>query len=113
MLMVATFLVLSLIIAILAVVFALQNADIIAVAFLNSSFEGSLALILLVTFAVGVITGMFLLLPYVFKYVSRARKLSRDNLRLRGDVGEKERGADDEYEEDEEEELSRSIKGGF
>jgi len=61
------FLITALIIAILAVVFALQNADIILVTFLIWKFEGSLALILLLTFATGVIVSLLILLPRIIK----------------------------------------------
>jgi uncharacterized integral membrane protein len=109
--MAAIFLILALIIAILAVVFALQNADVIAVVFFTYSFEGSLALVLLVTFAVGVIAGIFFILPYLFRSMMRVRKLSREKLRLEESLGE-----DEDYdgnEEEGEEDLSRSIRGGF
>ncbi len=57
----------ALIIAILAVVFALQNADIILVTFLIWRFEGSLALVLLLTFVMGAIVSLLALLPWIIK----------------------------------------------
>ena len=57
----------ALTIAIIAVVFALQNADIILVTFLIWKLEGSLALILLLTFATGVIVSLLILLPRIIK----------------------------------------------
>jgi len=57
----------ALIIAILVIVFALQNADIVLVAFLAWKFEGSLALVLLLAFAMGVIASLLILLPKVIK----------------------------------------------
>jgi len=58
-----TFLIISAIsIAILAVVFALQNPTTIGVRFLVWRFEGSLALVLLVTFACGFIVSALITL---------------------------------------------------
>lgn len=57
----------ALIIAILAVVFALQNADIILVTFLIWKFEGSLALVLLLTFVTGAIVSLLILSPWITK----------------------------------------------
>jgi uncharacterized membrane protein YciS (DUF1049 family) len=75
--MAAIFLVMALIIAILAVIFALQNAGVVTVAFFASNLEGSLALVLLITFAVGVIVGILLVLPYLIRRSLKVRNLSR------------------------------------
>lgn len=53
----------SLIISILAVIFALQNPQPMAVEVGTLNFEGSTALILLVTFAIGVVVGLLGALP--------------------------------------------------
>lgn len=52
------FLVAVLFIAILAVVFAVQNPAEVTVTFLTWKFESTLALVLLLTFALGVILGL-------------------------------------------------------
>ena len=52
------FLVAALLIAILAVIFALQNPAPVTVTFLNWKFESSLALMLLLTFALGLLLGL-------------------------------------------------------
>ncbi|MFH1575455.1 MAG: LapA family protein [Candidatus Nealsonbacteria bacterium] len=57
----------ALIIAIIAVLFALQNASIILISFLAWQFQGSLALVLLLTFALGFITGLLIILPKLIK----------------------------------------------
>lgn len=111
--MVAVFFILALIIAILAVVFALQNADVIAVVFFTYSFEGSLALVLLVTFAVGVIVGVFFILPYFFRSMIRARKLWREKSRLEESLEEEDLEEEDYDGEEDEEDLSKSVRGGF
>lgn len=56
-------LVLSLVLAVLTVVFALQNDDPMAVDFLFIQTQGSTALVLIVTFALGVIVGLLSTLP--------------------------------------------------
>jgi uncharacterized integral membrane protein len=53
----------ALVIAIIAVVFALQNITAVTVSFLFWSIHGSLALVLLVTLAVGVLISVLVSLP--------------------------------------------------
>jgi uncharacterized integral membrane protein len=76
----------SLIIAILAVLFAIQNANIIIVSFLVWQFQGSLALVLLLTFALGFIAGLLIILPKLIKrsfiIPSRKKKLEESQKRL-------------------------------
>lgn len=57
----------ALVIAILAIVFAIQNAVPITVTFLLWKFSGSLALVLLLTFALGVIMGLLASMPAVVR----------------------------------------------
>jgi uncharacterized integral membrane protein len=57
----------ALIIAILAVVFSIQNALVITISFFVWKFEGSLALILLSVFFLGFIVGLLILLPGIIK----------------------------------------------
>lgn len=61
------FIIAALIIAILAIVFAIQNANIVLVSFLLWKFEGSLALVLLLTFVLGFIAGLLIILPKLIK----------------------------------------------
>lgn len=56
-------LIFSLILSVLAVVFALQNNDTIAVNLLFFETRGSAALVLIVTFALGVLVGLLSTLP--------------------------------------------------
>lgn len=72
-------LVLALIIALIAVVFALQNAISISVNFLFWNFQGSLALILLTTLALGVFVGLLVSVPSVLR---RNRKISHQKKRI-------------------------------
>jgi len=60
-------LIVAIIVAILAVAFALQNAVPIAVSFLTWKFESSLALVLLITVALGVIMSLLVSVPSKIK----------------------------------------------
>ena len=60
-------LIVAIIVAILAVVFALQNAIPITVSFLTWRFESSLALVLLITVALGVIMSLLVSVPSMIK----------------------------------------------
>lgn len=58
-------LIIALILALIAMIFAIQNPQPVEVAFLgwNPLIEGSLALVLLVFYGAGILTGVLLLLP--------------------------------------------------
>jgi uncharacterized integral membrane protein len=60
-------LIVAIIVAILAVVFALQNAVPITVSFLTWRFESSLALVLLITFALGILMSLLVSVPSMIK----------------------------------------------
>jgi uncharacterized membrane protein YciS (DUF1049 family) len=67
-------------VVIVAVVFAGQNSAPVTVAFLGWSANSSMSLVLVITFAVGILLGMLLLLPSVWK---RTRALSAHKKKLR------------------------------
>jgi len=56
-------LILALAIAIMAVVFALQNPTIVTVSLFGYPVEGSLALVILVAVAVGIVIGVLVMAP--------------------------------------------------
>ena len=60
-------LILAIIVAILAVVFALQNAVPITVSFLTWRFESSLALVLLIALALGILMSLLVSVPSMVK----------------------------------------------
>jgi len=66
-------LVFALSIACLAVIFALQNSVPVVVNFLPWEFQGSLALVLLLTLALGVIVGLLVSVPSI---IGRSRRIS-------------------------------------
>ena len=61
------YLILALAIAIVAVIFALQNTMTITISFLAWEVTGSLSLVLLVTLAIGVLIGLLFLSPSTIK----------------------------------------------
>lgn len=70
-------LILSLVISLLAVAFALVNNETVMVNIGITSFQGSLALILLVTLFLGVLVGILASLPGRIKAQRRARALEK------------------------------------
>jgi len=60
-------LILALLLAILAVFFALQNTAVVTVALLAWNIHGSLALILLVSFCLGVVVSLLASLPSLLR----------------------------------------------
>jgi uncharacterized integral membrane protein len=65
--MITVFLVLGLIIAVVAVIFALQNTAAVTVSFFIWQFDQSLALVLLLAVALGVLIAVLTLLPTVIR----------------------------------------------
>jgi len=90
-------LILALAIALLAVIFAIQNTIVVKVSFLFWEIQGSLALILLITFIFGVLVGVFVLVP-------RLIKMKRMVFRQRKEI---ERLKEERKEKDEEETISQ------
>lgn len=69
-----------------SVIFALQNVDIITVTFFSWSLTGSLAIILLLAMAMGVLITILLVLPETVKNYFRYRALQKENQKLREDL---------------------------
>jgi len=65
--MATIYLIVALVIAIVAVIFALQNTMPIIISFLAWEVKGSLSLVLLVTLAIGVVIGLLVLAPSTIK----------------------------------------------
>lgn len=62
-----SFLIAALALAILTVIFALQNPIPVGVTFLLWKFEGSLALVLMLTFTLGVLVSVLVSIPTILK----------------------------------------------
>jgi uncharacterized integral membrane protein len=86
-------LIVAIIIAIVAVVFALQNAVPIAVGFLAWRFQSSLALVLLVTLALGILMSLLVSMPSMIrtrKIISnQKKKIQKLEIDLQKEVGSK------------------------
>lgn len=86
-------LIVAIIIAIVAVVFALQNAVPIAVGFLVWRFQSSLALVLLVTLALGILMSLLVSMPSMIrtrKVISnQKKKIQKLEIDLQKEVGSK------------------------
>lgn len=71
------YLIFALLIAVIAVIFALQNTMTITISFLAWEITGSLSLVLLITLAIGALIGLLVLAPSAIRSriaVSRDRK---------------------------------------
>ncbi|GEM_PF-3638336 len=67
----------SLAVAIVAVVFALQNADVVTVRFLAYEFQGSVAMMMLTTFAAGALSAALAVLTSLGKGALHNRTLTK------------------------------------
>lgn len=70
-------LIVALILAIVSVVFALQNSDVVEVVFFSLKMEGPFALFILASLVIGVVIGILVMVPGVIKNaltLSRTRK---------------------------------------
>ncbi len=65
--MATVYLIVALAIALIAVIFALQNTMTITIAFFVWQVTGSLSLVLLITLAIGVVIGLLVLAPSAIK----------------------------------------------
>jgi len=75
--MATVYLIFGLVIAVLAVIFALQNSMTVTISFLKWETTGSLSLVLLITLAIGAVIGLLVLAPSLIKHsfaVSNHRK---------------------------------------
>lgn len=75
------YLLIVLAVAIFAVIFALQNSMQIVISFFSWSTSGSLSLLLILAFAIGVVLGVLIMAPSAFKrslqFSGLKRKFSR------------------------------------
>jgi uncharacterized integral membrane protein len=66
----------------LAVMFALQNIEVVTVSFFSWHLQGSLSLILMVAMLTGIIIAFLIILPESLSGYFRYRALRRENARL-------------------------------
>lgn len=75
-------LVFVLVIVILAVIFAAQNSSIVNISFFSWSAAGSFSLILILTLTLGILVGVIIMAPSVFKRWFQSSGLQRKLNRL-------------------------------
>jgi lipopolysaccharide assembly protein A len=73
-------LIVALVIAVLAVVFALQNSMLVTISFFNSTVSGSLSLVLLATLAIGVLIGLLVLASSLFRKTFKTSSQHKTNV---------------------------------
>lgn len=61
------YLIVALVIAVVAVIFALQNSMLVTISFFSWTLTGSLSLVLLATLAIGVLIGLLVLAPNLLR----------------------------------------------
>ena len=71
------FLIFSILLAILASLFAIQNAVPVTVTYLNYRFEGSLAIIILASLLIGILVACAILIPLLIKKNWKISSLQR------------------------------------
>ncbi|MFW6359313.1 MAG: LapA family protein [Chroococcales cyanobacterium] len=74
--------VLALVIALITVIFALQNATLVIVNFFAWEFEASLALVLICTLVVGVVIGLLVSVPSGLRHKLRANRYRKRLIEL-------------------------------
>ncbi len=79
------FMILALVIAILSAVFAIQNATPVTVNIYGFSAESSLAVVLMITFAAGVLTSLLVSIPAVYLRERKKRRRQAEK-QVKGDV---------------------------
>ncbi len=67
------FLFLALIVVIIFALLAIQNHDLITIQFIKWSFSGPLAFILALTFLAGILTGVFMFIPSLWRKAKTGR----------------------------------------
>lgn len=65
-----------------ALLFALQNTAVVALSFLGWQFESSLALLILMAFAAGIIVSLLVSIPSAVKDSFRIMSLKKENRKL-------------------------------
>lgn len=84
----------ALVIIVLVAFFAMQNSQFVQISFLMWTFEGPLVIVLLITFAAGILSGWLTAIPSTMKKSRQVAELKRelkkqptDNVMRSGDGG--------------------------
>jgi len=81
-------LIIVLLFAVMAVIFAVQNVEVVPISFLFWQTEGSLALVLLLALVTGVVIGLLVTLPTRIKFSRELSKRKKEIAGLEGTVQE-------------------------
>jgi putative membrane protein len=65
-----------------AIVFAIQNTQVVALTFMGWQFESSLALLVIVVLGVGMLVSMLAFLPYAISGTFKIMRLKSENKKL-------------------------------
>ncbi len=79
-------LILGFLLGVAALLFALQNTAVVSLTFLGWQFESSLALLILIAFAVGIIVSLLVSIPSAVKDGFRLMSLKKENKKLAEDL---------------------------
>lgn len=79
-------LVIGFLLGVAALLFALQNTAIVALSFLGYQFESSLALLVLIALATGIVLALLVSIPSAVRDGLRIMSLKRENQKLRDEV---------------------------
>jgi putative membrane protein len=100
------FLILALVIALIAVIFALQNTVIITVSFLFWQVHGSLALLLIISLAAGALITFLALLPGLLRSRWSMRRLRKQLAEVEGNLTEHRQHLEEDNQRPEEQSTS-------
>jgi len=81
-------LIIVLLFAVMAVIFAVQNVEVVPISFLLWHTEGSLALVLLLALVIGVVIGLLVTLPTRIKFSRQISKRKKEIAGLEGTIQE-------------------------
>jgi putative membrane protein len=83
-------LIIVLLFAVMAVIFAVQNVEVVPISFLLWQTEGSLALVLLLALVIGVVIGLLITLPTRIKFSRQLSKRKKEIAGLEGTIREQD-----------------------
>ena len=81
-------LILGFLLGVAALLFALQNTAVVELSFMGWQFESSLALLILMAFAAGIIVSLLVSIPSAVKDSFRIMSLKNENKKLVSEVNE-------------------------
>lgn len=84
-------LILGFLLGVAALLFALQNTAVVELSFMGWQFESSLALLILMAFAAGIIVSLLVSIPSAVKDSFRIMSLKKENKKLVDEVNESRR----------------------